>query len=752
MLNFTPFIRAFATTTALISASAMTGAEFTPAAPGNLQGQSQAGNVYLTWNWGNEGPVIFSSGFEDEEFPPEGWGTTDCALDPVGNWSRFEGDSEEVPFFHGSASAILQFAEEIVDDDPESIHQDEWLVAMPTPGATYLDFWYYIHPQLFEDGKWRDFPDHYYVMISRDCGETWTELWDARWDMGNVDAMQQASLFLGEPTDENTFVAFRGLSGETESLYYVWFIDDVEFRGIDETAKKAPQLTMSKPGNRPAFPAGMKTHRQFTSKSKVKAKTLRSTPEEEWLNAGQTTFRVYCDNEMTGDYIKTRYFTDTSLKEPGVHTFSVMAWNEAEDIEYEASTIDVDVDVATFNPVTNLKVSYEETGNGRYNVSALWDLPEGKRVPAYYRVYLNGKSIGWIDESEENERAITQSGLYKGIYTFEVEANYYGPDGAAERVSATVTPGTVASVENLVADIQGNNVSLSWKAPEASEVTYDVYRGSEKVGANISETSFVDAGVDDGMYRYNIHVVYPDGQISLPVYADVEIGDIMPVSLPVVADFNDGHLPAGWMIELIDPRQNVKEMYAWRFDNWFESEFPAELGHQEGFASVSGVAAAMNKLECHLITPLISFPADSQPEVSFISFYGEEKPGPLGSAVFEFRYCKENESEWTVIKDLAAVENGRQSYPLSVLAGSNAQLCWSFLSCNSGYALVDDIHISNAAGIDTPEMLPASGLADVYTIDGRKVLEQQPVESLSSLRGGIYVVKVGDVTYKLLCK
>ena len=76
------------------------------------------------------------------------------------------------------------------------------------------------------------------MKISRDNGSTWTELWDARWDMGGVDAVQQASLFLGEETDENTIVAFNAVSGPEESLYFLRTVDDVAFYAADEARKR----------------------------------------------------------------------------------------------------------------------------------------------------------------------------------------------------------------------------------------------------------------------------------------------------------------------------------------------------------------------------------------------------------------------------------------------------------------------------------------------------------------------------------
>ena len=62
---------------------------------------------------------------------------------------------------------------------------------------------------------------------------------------------------------------------------------------------------------------------------------------------------------------------------------------------------------------------------------------------------------------------------------------------------------------NLVASVEGNNVSLSWEAaPNA--VSYNIYRHNSLIG-NASETTYLDANLDFGKYAYALRSVDDNG-------------------------------------------------------------------------------------------------------------------------------------------------------------------------------------------------------------------------------------------------
>ncbi len=724
---------------------------FTPVAPGNLQADVNGGVVHLTWDWGNAGDLTCFSDFEGEEFPPSGWELkTTYSYNPLGNWIQYNTGDEEVTVIHGGQScAMLMLAEEGDENDPTSFHQDEWLIVKPGEGAVYMDFWYYLHPELLEVGGYYDFPDHYYVLISRDAGATWSELWDGRWDMGNQDSVQQASLFLGEEADENTLVAFRALSAEDDSLYFLWTIDDVEFRGASsEPAALSPRQVHA--GAKPQLPANILTHRTFTPKDDARAS--RIAPED-WLNAGHTTFRIYRDNELIGDYIKARHFTDYEAKEEGLHTYSVLAWSEAEDREYAESRIDANVDKAIFNPVRNVRAHFEAIPGGKYDIWVDWDAPEGDRTPTTYIVYVNDKSIGWVD-ALDNERSMGQSSLYKGVYEFAVEAVYTYPDGSSEPVRSTVAPGTVLPPASLTLTADGSDHILSWQAPadaDSRPESYTLYRGDTLLKENLADLTFTDSEAPAGNYTYHLHANYADGTRSLPATVSATREGFDAVTPPLEEDFTFGHLPENWSIELIDAYNNVKQMYSWRFDNWFDIDLPDEAGFTDGFASISGIAAGMNRLESYLVTPAIQFSADMTPTLSFQTRYIDTKPGPTGAAQYMLQYSLDDEN-WLDLRNLTDTPAGRIIIDMPELSGKRIRLRWCFLGRNSGVAAIDAVRISESdpSGIDN---LPGnSDRFDILSLSGLLLHSSADSATLRTLPAGIYLLRSAQSTTKYVAR
>lgn len=718
---------------------------FDAVAPGNLNATVDGMVVNLTWEWGNAGELVFSDDFEGEMFPSAGWEVkTTNTFDEYCTWMRYEFSEEDGPKLShsGLGTAMLMMGEGDVDD-LSTYHQDEWLIVRPGAGAAYMDFWYYIHPELLEVGGMRDFPDHYYVKVSFDNGESWDELWDGRWDIGRENDVRQASLFLGDDSDENTLVAFQGVSGDEESLYFLWAIDDVEFYSADEYAER--KLTAKTTGRKPSFeiPEGLTLRRDFTPSSFEKAPAR--LPVDEWLNNGNYSYRVYLDGELVGDYLKTRSFTDYSTKEEGTHTYKVVAWLESMDEEFDASEIDVYIDKVTFMPPTNLVGEYQLQDNGKYVVAASWEAPEGELQPSYYLIYINGKQFGWIDAYEELSAG--QSGLYKGVYDISVEARYEYPEGASERVTVYVFPGTVPTPVGLSLEENGDEVRLSWNYQESEEVSpesYSVYRGDELLAEGLTEFEFVDNSPLDMNCLYSVHAVFADGTVSLPAVVGFEPEVVANAELPLEESFSHGHLPAGWRIDLVDTYGIVKDMYNWRFDNWFDMEPSQESGVDGGFASVSGVAAGMNKLQSYLVTPAFELPSDKEAVVSFDKYFFEEKEGPSGPASLILAVSTSNGEWWDdLMTDLASIPDGKVEHSLAAYAGKTIQLRWGFLGRNSGVAAVDNIKVS-VPGTDSVDAVSSSAeIVEVYTVDGIKV-----GESLEGVPSGIYVVKMSDGTVK----
>lgn len=729
-------------------------AAVTPVAPGDLGAEVNGMSVTLSWEWGNAGRQVHFNSFEDMTTFSAPWSVQGEAKEPeMSSWMiyTFEDPESEYYAHTGENAAVLPIGMDY--ENPEDCHQDESLRVKPGVGAVYLDFWYYIHPSLLENGGYEDFPDHYYVNISRDGGQTWNELWDARWDMGPEDAVQLASLFLGEPTDENTVIEFEGISHPEASLYYTWIIDDVEFLAADgSSAKPVVKLTKNQRNDRVASTLnGRPTHREFTSKkSRTKAKA------EEWLNGGNITFRVYLDDNKIGDYIKTRNWSDYSDKTAGSHTYKVCAWSEALDQEYASASVSVDIDEFTFDPVKSLSGTVQEK-NGKYTVEVKWEAPENAH-PVFYTVYANDRMIARVESGDE--LGAGQTGLYKGVYEMSVEANYEHPTGASERKSITLAAGTVLPPVNFKASLNGNDVDLSWDVPETKPISYTLYRGDEVVMENSDAYSFHDANVKEGSYVYSIHANYAE-EVSLPAQTTVTLGDKYTAELPVKADFNNGHLPANWEVDLVDPYERVKDMYAWRFDNWFDMEIPSDAGLSGCFASVSSVAAGMNRLQSYVISPVVKLGSDGY--VRFNNYFNETTPGPSGAAQYILEICDIDDVDVIENEDGEEVTNyfwnelcnlrdagSDVNINLSSYAGKNVRIRWSFLGRNSGEAAFDNVVISDTSlGIGLP-VIDESASYDVYSPAGICIGRNVSADMVNDLPKGIYILKAGGKSVKIV--
>lgn len=674
----------------LLQAATLPALCFEPVAPASLKAEVNGIEVNLSWDWGNAGTEISNTGFESDTLPTS-WSTRDTYAASEGfNWLIYTPQSEDEMFVvnSGQRCALLMPADTLDPDNPSAAHQDEWLIVRPGSGASYLDFSYFLHPTLLENGAYPDFPDHYYVKVSWDNGKSWTELWDGRWDMGSVMGMQRASLFLGDETDENTLVAFEAVSGPEESLYFLWSIDDVLFRAADGTPTSSSMVSNA--------PGSTSMHQAVAGNAPADGGSIGT----EWLNSGNITYRVYCDDKMVGDYIKALHFSDSSDKVGGSHTYRVMAWSEALNKEYEAASVQVDIQDFTTPAPRNLVASYEETSPGRYTVSASWEAPEGDRQPTSYCVYLNGKSIGWADDPKD--LSLGQSGLFKGVYTFEVEAVYDKPQGTSERISATVAPGTVLPPLSLKATKDGATAVLSWGAP-AGGVEYTVYRGDALIGST-TDCTFTDPSPAAGINNYSVHACYADGAVSPAAEAFVTFAGLEPYPAPLYEGFSHGHLPLNWNAELIDPYDKVKAMYNWSFCNWFDSDFSeASAILNGGFASISGVASGMNRLEVHLTSPAVQYESGCIPMVTFTKAFFEPKAGPSGAAQFTFRYSIDGGDTWNDVADLTKCDNGLLRYEFPDAAGGTLQVRWSFLARNSGIAAIDNVAITTTAdnAVDT---------------------------------------------------
>lgn len=547
--------------------SSAASAQQAPPKPSNVNAATDFSKVALTWDNPAAADTLLKEDFEGAAMP-EGWSVkTTNTYDPFFTWFHFptaemveEGIDDETyaEFTHDSkGSALLQFDYVAPHEDESSATQDEWLIMPATPGARYVDFYYYLPDQLIEWGPEDYFPDHYYVKVSHDGGKTWTVAWDGRYEIAKgYGQWRHATVYLGDPADGDPIVAFNALSSESDNqtgLYCNWVIDDVALLG---------------------------------SKAAVDY-----TPAE--------SYNVYFDNELMAMDVKAMEYTDTTAKTAGTHTYGIQAV-AASGAESDIAELRVNIEEATVNPPTNVKVTYSyDEESGKYNVDMTWDKPEGTRTPAYYMAYANGALIGGYVV----DMGVGQTGIPKGFYQYTVKAVYEMPDGESEAVGDVVALGTRQAPYNM-AYVCGddNTLTLSWTAAKASDYelkAYAVFRGNEKIGETTA-TMFAETGAPDGLYDYSVKAVYADGVMSLPATVSVSHGDKPVYTLPFSEDFTGGLKPGNWTIEKLT--NSMKDSYLWRFDNLYELPINGG-GFDSDFASICSSVAGYTNVSATIDTP-----------------------------------------------------------------------------------------------------------------------------------------------------
>lgn len=667
-------------------------------APRNLTVTPDGSDLLLTWDWSVPANPTYEYGFEGDSFLPQGWEirSSDNATE-TSTWFRypdyFTGEGDEFLLHSGSCSAMIAMHD-------ENLPQNEWLVMKAPANAQYLEFWSFIPPEVVEFGADPDFPDHYYVKISRDGGETWNILWDGRHDLDQCDVMQQVSLFLGETTDENTLVAFQALSSEEESLYGIWAIDDICFSSISETGESSGQVARHNPARTPEATEGY-------------------------------YFIVFRDGEQVTDELGRRFWRDTEQKAAGTYEYEVCVMDIAAYEMFESAKTEYTISDEPVPAPADLRADvtfHEDTG--RYDISLSWNKPDG-RDPIYYNVFGDGARIGY----ELEETGMGQTGLYKGVYSYEVIAEYANPLGTSDPARVTVACGTSYPPEN----VRVENGTLLWDKPAgpSSPTGYDVYRGNEKLKESTTEMTLPLNGKLNEKCRYSVHAVYADGTRSLPAYIDA--GEPATHALPLVENFDGGHLPAGWSVE--KGFDAVKSVYLWRFDNWYGIDAPAAFSGE--FASISSEVIPGADMCGMLVTPTIDCTNTDEIAVMFDLFY--TSPRMLSLCALDLQVSTDGGETWETAYSFKEDTDGSQNIDISqYAAGHKAQIRWYYRDRFAKYAAIDNVAITDdPSGVDGIIEDKPDSAAVYYTLQGIRV---------DNPSNGIYIKISGGKSCKVVVK
>ncbi len=177
------------------------------------------------------------------------------------------------------------------------------------------------------------------------------------------------------------------------------------------------------------------------------------------------------------------------------------------------------------------------------DLSYHWDAPAN---PTGYELYVDGVLAA---EVGADATSYTFADLESGEHDLGVVAVY--ASGKSERVETTVEISDEAMPVDLAVSVEvtadGGKATLTWKAAEGfSPESYKVYLGEELKAENLTETTYVFEGLDNGEYTAAVVAVYATGE-SEKATKDFEVkgvGNESSVSMADAALYpnpSDGH-------------------------------------------------------------------------------------------------------------------------------------------------------------------------------------------------------------------
>lgn len=578
----------------LISGASVQAFGALPEPPKNLAADVQGTVVNLTWDNTPVGTQTSSNDFENS-FPGDGWSIqTTNTNDACFTWfqyptSNYTSADNWQQFIHGGEhSAFVQFDFNIQNPGEKILTQNEWLISPKLPDTSYVSFWFLLNSVLLEYGANPEFPNNYFVKVSRDDGQTWTDVWNARYDMKKDDGYQQALVCLGEPCDDMriAFVAESDAEITNAGLYFSWALDDVA--------------------------------------------TYASNPGASLVSG----FNVYRGDELIAANIRHNSLRDDSPKEFGDYTYRVTAVGP--EGESEAASVHVTLTQPDFNPPRNftLTSSFDEE-TGTYSICGTWEAPEGDFQPVNYEIYNDGFLCAWIGAEEPLEFEVTS--VPAGTYSYEVFAVYDNPWGESEHIERWITVGGRSTVTGLTGHCEGNDITLEWGAPTEPDIAdlkaYVVRRGTDVVADNVTELKFKDSDVPDGLYRYSVSCLYNDGTESAARTISVLANRIPPRPVPHVENFNDGVLPRNWDVGAFN--NITPENYIFRFDDPTELKFSGN-GFDGAFVSADSYNAGMLFISTYLTSPVYDLTPITDRSGLTLEFYYDYPTAMASGAALEF--------------------------------------------------------------------------------------------------------------------
>ncbi|MDD4309432.1 MAG: C10 family peptidase, partial [Candidatus Cloacimonetes bacterium] len=225
-------------------------------------------------------------------------------------------------------------------------------------------------------------------------------------------------------------------------------------------------------------------------------------------------------NGLVINQVVSNAYSDNNLAN-GIYTYSIIAVYSSGEAN---PTESVEVLVEVLYPASNL--TYQVVSD---SVILSWNAaPNSARALLGYKVYRDG-----ILQSTVTELTYSDVDLANGSYTYYVTA-LYGPGESVASNIVTATVEVLYPVTNLQYIVNGDDVTLSWILPAVSGglrnlIGYKVKRDGVLI-ATTSELNYTDNNLTNGIYQYNVSVVYDSGESTVSPSVEVLVEVLYPAA------------------------------------------------------------------------------------------------------------------------------------------------------------------------------------------------------------------------------
>lgn len=292
-----------------------------------------------------------------------------------------------------------------------------------------------------------------------------------------------------------------------------------------------------------------------------------------------------------------------------------------------------------------------------------------------------------------------------GIYTYSVKV--YNADEAGIAASQSIFIGEdkpAAPTDLTVTELNGHP-QISWNAPargdndgwyDPAKISYMIYRGSAKIGENITETSFIDNGYTIPTNRQDaisyIVISCYDGATSRGAQSDATVVGA-PYKAPVAETFPEAEMNYyPWLAQSF-----MSPTYAWTLETSGLNPVVADANGDRGLACFHSVGEK-DGIVSYFYSPKFDISGLTSPMLSFAMYHTPEIAGSGSMQIMLSAGGGEFISVGEPILRAEGEANGwvRHLIDLSdYAAATDLRICFAGTGDTAANIFIDDIKIDN---------------------------------------------------------